>query len=719
MSEDAIKKYNLENVDELLSQGGPLSKIFSSFEEREGQKELSKKIAKCFYDSEIGVFEAETGVGKSLAYLLPSIIWSIQNDCRVVISTATINLQQQLTEKDAPLAIKVLGLPESFREKIVLVKGRRNFLCLRRFRQLSEQGELFESDAHSIIMEKLKREIARDDFSGSKEDLDFSVPAGTWANICSEADNCLARRCVNFDFCYVMKMKKKAEASKILIANHHLLFNDLLAKLQSNNFSMAAVLPAFSHVVLDEAHAIEEAARSGFSETTNKFQLKKQLGALYRTSSRGNNLASKVSGFLKDLVVVSLRADLFSETVQLIFETTLSFDNLETFALSLIPEKNTWSILQSNKKEIESFLVYVNKFSKLIFALNKNLNIILDNVPLMADEDSVYQSEDELLLHEVKVVLNRLNEVQVFFEQLENYCSLEDYIFWFEKITGSAGEYIQFYKTPIDLEKFMHSALFSPMDSVVCTSATLKVSDNFNFAFKNLGLKNFNKKEIQLGAFPSPFPYDKNVLLNIPVDAPLPEEKNFNEFVCESVLHLVKAGKGRALVLFTSYYLLHEATDFVKANLNDERINIFCQGELERAKLLSVFKEDISSCLFATESFWTGVDIPGEALSHLILVKLPFEVPTHPIVFAKSRFIEKNGGKPFFDLSLPEAIIKFKQGFGRLMRSKKDKGVISVLDSRILKKSYGGAFLKSIPTVHKNFTSIKNIIESTKSFLNE
>ncbi|MEL3907638.1 MAG: helicase C-terminal domain-containing protein [Treponemataceae bacterium] len=715
MSENSIKEYNLENVGELLSQGGPLSKIFSGFEEREGQKELSKKIAKCFYDSEIGVFEAETGVGKSLAYLLPSIIWSLQNDCRVILSTATINLQQQLTEKDAPLAIKVLGLPESFLEKIVLVKGRRNFLCLRRFRQYSEQGELFEND--SLTIEKLKREVARNDFSGSKEDLDFSVSAGTWANICSEADNCLSRRCRHFEFCYVMKMKKKAEDSKILIANHHLLFNDLLAKLQSNNFTMPAVLPAFFYVVLDEAHAIEEAARSGFSETTNKFQLKKQLNALYRAGSRGNKLSSKVSGFLNDVVAISSRADLFTETVQLIFETSLSFDNLESFALSLIPEKTTWSILQSNEKEIKSFLLQVDKFCKLIFALNKNLNIIFDNVPLMADEDSVYESEDDLLVHEAKVVLNRLNEVQVFFEQLENYSSLEDYIFWFEKKWTSAGEYIQFYKTPIDLEKFMHSALFSPMESVVCTSATLKVSDSFHFAFKNLGLKNFQKKEIQLGAFPSPFPYDKNVLLNIPVDAPLPNEKIFDEFVCESVLHLVKAGKGRALVLFTSYSLLNQVKDFVKANLNDERINIFSQGELERSKLLSIFKEDLSSCLFATESFWTGVDIPGEALSHLILVKLPFEVPTHPIVFAKSRFIEKNGGKPFFDLSLPSAIIKFKQGFGRLMRSKKDKGVVSVLDSRILKKTYGGAFLKSIPNVQKNFKPIKNIIESTKSFL--
>ena len=225
-----------------------------------------------------------------------------------------------------------------------------------------------------------------------------------------------------------------------------------------------------------------------------------------------------------------------------------------------------------------------------------------------------------------------------------------------------------------------------------------------------------SEKEIEDGIFESPFPYDKNVLLNIPIDAPLPTDTKFNEYVCNFVLSLIEASGGRALVLFTSYSLLREATDFVKKRVSDD-IRIFFQGELERAKLLSLFKADISSCLFATESFWTGVDVPGEALSHVILVKLPFSVPTHPVAFAKAAFIERRGGKPFFELSIPDAVIRFKQGFGRLMRSKSDKGVITVLDNRILKKSYGGIFLKSIPQVKQNFVPSEVIIKRTFEFL--
>ena len=513
-----------------------------------------------------------------------------------------------------------------------------------------------------------------------------------------------------------MKMKRKAEAAKILIANHHILFNDLLAKLESKNFDASAVLPSFHHVVLDEAHAIEEAASSGFSEGVNSFYLKRQLSSLYKTSGTKAAMRGKGSGVLNEVIALSSRVDLFAETVKSIFEVTLSFDNLEAVALSLIPNESTWSFLQSNDVDIQKLKQQIKKFSTQIFSLNKNLSIILQNIPEPDDEEIDYASEENIAVHEANVILSRLKDVQTFFEQYENHAELQDYIFWFEKMRTSSSEFVQFFKTPIALEKFMRAALFLPMNSVVCTSATLRVSDNFDFAFKNLGLQNFSEKEIEVGIFESPFPYDKNVLLNIPIDAPLPTDTKFNEYVCNFVLSLIEASGGRALVLFTSYSLLREATDFVKKRVSDD-IRIFFQGELERAKLLSLFKADISSCLFATESFWTGVDVPGEALSHVILVKLPFSVPTHPVAFAKAAFIERRGGKPFFELSIPDAVIRFKQGFGRLMRSKSDKGVITVLDNRILKKSYGGIFLKSIPQVKQNFVPSEVIIKRTFEFL--
>lgn len=707
---------DIDKMQALLSANGPLAKIFEGFEEREGQLQLIKKISECFNNAELGVFEAGTGVGKSLAYLLPSILWAKKNNSRVIISTATINLQQQLVEKDAPLALRILNLSDEFADKIVLVKGRRNFLCLRRFYSYTEQDELFEENTAAV--ETLKRLIAGEKFSGSKDNLDFFVPANLWSNICSESDNCLSSHCPFFAQCYVMRMKKKAEAAQVLIANHHLLFNDLLAKLENDNFDVTTVLPAFKTVVLDEAHAIEEAARSGFSESVNTFFFKKQLNALYR--SGGKKQSARAVGALPNVIALSSRADLFAEAVQLIAQAAKCFDELEQCALSLIPDDYTWSFLQSNFNDKEKLKSALNNFVATLYALNKDLSIILQNIPEADDDDedtTVYESEEELASHEAGVIVQRLKDMQAFFEQFEASETQEDYIFWFEKLKSNSGNFIQFYKTPINLEKFMQSALFMPMDSVICTSATLQVSGSFNFSFKNLGLKNFTEKKIELGTFQSPFPYQRNVLFNIPTDAPLPVAPNFNEYVCKTVLQLVQASRGRALVLFTSYSLLKIVTDAVK-NTGALNFPIYFQGEYERAKLLELFKNEVDSCLFATESFWTGVDVPGEALSHVVLVKLPFEVPNHPIVFAKSRFIELHGGKAFFELSVPQAVIKFKQGFGRLMRSKTDKGVITVLDNRLLKKSYGGSFLQSIPKTRNNFAATEKIISETKSFLN-
>lgn len=689
----------------LLSSKGPLAKIFSSFEERDGQKDLIKKISECFNAGEIGVFEAETGVGKSLAYLLPSILWALNHEVRVIISTATINLQQQLIEKDAPLALKILGLPENFLEKIVLVKGRGNFLCHRRFYSFIEQGELFENDTK--ILEKLKRYLATDTFLGSKDELDFFVPTTMWSNICSESDNCLSTRCPFFDTCYVMKMKKRSENAKVLISNHHLLFNDLLAKFESGNFEASAVLPSFKNVVLDEAHGIEEAARSGFSESVNNFFLKKQLNTLYHRK------VNKGVGVLINMLALSSRSDLFAETVQLVLKVATEFTSLENCALSLIPNEYTWSFLQSNEKDTEKLKNFLNNFVVTIHALNKNLSIMIQNIPIKDDED--YENEDDILLYSANVLLQRLKDIQVFFEQFEDAKNQDEYVFWFEKRKSNSTDFVQFYKTPIILDRFMQSALFKPMESVICTSATLQISGNFDFIFKNLGLKNFTQKKINVGTFLSPFPYEKNVLLNIPTDAPFPNDEKFNDYICKSVLQLIQAGNGRALVLFTSYNMLQAVSEYVKQNLKTD-YQIYAQGEKERAKLLSIFKAEIKSCLFATESFWTGVDVPGEALSHLILVKLPFEVPSHPVVFAKSRFIELSGSKPFFELSIPHAVIKFKQGFGRLIRSKSDKGVITILDNRLLKKNYGGIFLKSIPKAKTNFDKTTKIILATKNF---
>lgn len=701
-----------EETVRLLSAEGPLAKIFPKFEEREEQKHLTQNICNCFNEEKIGVFEAATGVGKSLAYLLPALEWAMKNKTRVLISTATINLQQQLIEKDAPLALKILNKTDEFRNKVVLVKGRKNFICLRKFYQYADKNELFSGDDQTVA--ELKKIIGNEKFSGSREDIDFPVSTSVWNEVCSESDNCLAGHCPFFDICYVMRMKKKAEAAGILIANHYLLFNDLLAKFESGNFDAAAVLPSFKHVILDEAHAVEEAARSGFSESVNFYFVKKQMNALYRSAGKGS-FSGKPSGVLVDIINLSERADLFTDTVKALIETLDGYEQLQNVALSLIPNETTWSFLQAAPPDIHTLVSALEKFNAQIFTLNKYLSTIVQNIPEQNAEDQ--DEAEESVVHDYNVILVRLQKMQSLFEQFENYSEHSEYIFWFEKNKTHTGEFfIEFYKTPLDLTGFMQSALFKPMHTVICTSATLQVSNSFDFALKKFGLQNFTEKEICVNAFSSPFPYDTNVLLNIPTDAPLPNDPEFNDFARHGIARLIQAGNGRALVLFTSYALLKQVNEEIQQN-GIAPFEVFYQGQYERSRLLNLFKENVSSCLLATESFWTGVDIPGESLSHVILVKLPFEVPNHPVVFAKSQFIEQHGGKPFFELSIPQAVIKFKQGFGRLMRSKTDRGVITVLDCRLLKKSYGSVFLQSIPSVKRTFAPFENIIHSTKEFL--
>lgn len=713
MCEEAEVLLDTTKIVGLLSNDGPLSRIFSGFEERLGQQNLAKTICQCFNEKAIGVFEAGTGIGKSLAYLLPGIQWAFSNNTKILVSTSTINLQQQLVEKDAPLALKILGFDtEEYQKKIVLVKGRRNFLCLRRFYQTSGQGDLFSADPSEFA--SIKKQFSDAGFTGSRDELAVYPSHSLWASICSESDNCLLNKCSYYENCYVMKMKKKADSAHVLIANHHLLFSDLQAKLQNQNFDVPAVLPAFKDVVIDEAHAIEDAARSGFSSSVNALFIKKQLNALYRPQRIGK---SKPSGTLQTIITLSARSDLYAETIQRISQVFEASTRLENFALSLVPQENTWSFLQAPEQDITAMYDEVKSFLVPLSLLNKNIYLILQNI----SEDTTDELEPETknAVHETTVFFSRLKEVETFFESYCHPHEENESILWFEKITENGNIHIEFYNTPLRLDTFMQEALFKPLDTVICTSATLQISNRFDFMLETFGLKHFSEKKICTDVFVSPFPYKERVLFSIPSDAPLPVDEQYTNFVLEAILHLILASRGRALVLFTSYTMLRDAVQYVQEHINDTSIAIFYQGQYDRAKLLKDFKENIYSCLFATESFWTGVDIPGESLSHVILVKLPFDVPSHPIAFAKSKYIEQQGRKPFFELSLPNAVIKFKQGYGRLMRSKTDRGAITVLDSRLLKKNYGAFFLQSVPESRKVFASFDKILYNIDNFINE
>lgn len=699
--DDIISPLDPEKVASYLDLGGSFSKFFNTYEPRTPQLKLTKAISNTFNESGIGVFEAGTGVGKSLAYLLPAIIWAAQNRKRVVISTGTINLQHQLIEKDVPTALKILG-SKFAGLKAMLVKGRSNFICLRRLAQTLQENDLFSAGAEELNQ---IRDWAMETKVGSKSELSFLPTEQVWSSVCSESDNCLANKCPYYSACFVMKMKKEAESSSILIVNHHILFADLSARAESLGYTGTAVLPVFENLIIDEAHTIEEAAGSFFSEEISRFQLHKQINILYR-SRRG-----KQTGLLNTIVSVSNAAELFTKVIALLEQTVVAFNLLEEYSLTLLSTGFSKSISQITTEEKNQLLKHIDQFYKNIYQVNFSIENILNSI-----DDEKKDDDLESTIKDINVILRRLKGFSVLMEHFLHYQDFPTDAFWFEKIYLTQGEAIRFIQTPLVLAPIMQQSVFMPMDSVICVSATLQIANSFDFWLRRTGLKNFTEKKIFTDFFQSPFPYEKNVVLNIITDIPMPDEKDFQNSVNEKVLNLLEVTQGKSLILFTSYSSLKITAEYVRSKIMGD-IEILQQGEDDRMRLLSKFKNNISSCLFATTSFWAGVDVPGESLSHVIVVKLPFSVPSDPIFQAKSELIEKSGGNSFMNLSVPEAIVQFRQGFGRLMRSNNDRGIVTVLDKRILVKRYGSMFLQSIPKTIQCFNDTKNVLNKIECFL--
>ncbi len=695
---------SIEKCTDVLAKGGSLSKLFSDYEERPGQIALVREIAKTFNEDSIGVFEAGTGVGKSFAYLIPSILWAKTNHERVVISTGTINLQQQLIEKDIPLAKRVLGVDFV----AVLAKGRANFVCLRRLSELAENRELFGSETE--VFDKLWH-WSKKTKSGDKSDLPFTIHEGLWQRICSESDACLGSRCQFFEKCFVMKMRKSTNNADIIIVNHHLLFADVSARLAGAGFDGSVVLPPYNRVVFDEAHGIESSATSFFSEIVHRFRLQKQLSLLYKRRR------SSVSGFMFTLCAISLGEDRTEDLEIEIENLNKSFKKMESEADSFLGKENSARICEKNEGDFKKVLEEMENVCESIVKIAKIVNDTIEEI----DESE----KDESVVWESRSVVRKLESFATVFKNYAERHEHSDFVFWIQRsrlpdsMIGADDFpfFVQFCQTPLDISDLMNEGIFSPLSSVVFTSATLSISNDFSFWKNRIGVSKVSDKKIICKTFDSPFPYSKNAILTVPFDSPFPDQINFFAFVQDALFRLIKNAGGRTLVLFTSYELLRSSFDFVKQKLNPSEIPLFKQGDDDRFKLLEKFKNDTKSVLFATDSFWEGVDVPGKSLSQVVIVKLPFSVPSDPVFAARSEVLEGEGKSAFFELSVPEAIIKFRQGFGRLIRRGNDKGAVVVLDKRLFEKRYGQKFLNSIPKTPCYYKTLSKILVEIKNFL--
>src|SRR5574344_1257065 len=698
-----IAKLDIEKTAAYLSKEGPLAKQSPLYEERPTQIELLKKICEAFNDSKIGVFEAGTGVGKSYAYLIPAMIWALENKERVIISTGTINLQQQLVEKDIPAAQKIIGRPV----KAVLLKGRQNYICMRRLADAASDRDLFSEETE--IFDRIV-DWAKTSSTGTKTDLTFVPPENLWNRINSESDACMGARCQYREQCFVMKVRKEAADANLIVVNHHLLFADIESRMNGVGYDDTAVLPPYHRIIFDEAHGIEDSATSFFSESITRYKVMKQLNLMYRMRH------GSMTGFLMQVSALSKTDDFSDKAEAAVNAIKQNLLELDDTSLQTMDNETTSRLYEATAEQFAPVLQVLDRLRSSLGAFTGLVREVLEGI----GEDD----KDVPSVWEAKTVLHRLEDIISLCKSYCEWNEKEDTVFWMQKQRMPPRQkgdeivnFVQFNQTPLDIAPLMNMGVFEPIGTVVCTSATLKTGTTFDFWMRRNGLYFVGDDRIMQGEFASPFPYRTNMIFAVPSDAPEPKSPEFQQWIEDAIPRLIVAAGGRTLVLFTSYDSLKSTYQAARLYLRSAPFELLKQGDDARFRLLEHFKDDRSSVLFATDSFWEGVDVPGDSLSQVIMVKLPFAVPNDPVFAARGEAIEKKCGSSFMELSVPQAVIKFRQGFGRLIRRSDDKGVVVVLDRRIVEQRYGRQFTNSVPMTRRMFNPLTDIVAAVEKFL--
>lgn len=722
--EKEIEPLDIEETKKaLLPQGRVADVMGEKYELRDEQLHMLESVTSSFNDNLISLIEAGTGTGKTFSYLIPAVAWALKNEERIVISTNTINLQEQLIDKDIPL------LYDAFEDDFnySLVKGMRNYLCLLRTETIQDGlFEMADDDEVDPINDILDWAKVTED--GSLSDLSFTPPDSVWDKVSAESDSCLRARCPYYSRCFFYKSRREVASSQLLIVNHHLLFSDLAIKSASES-SDAGILPPFKRVIFDEAHHLNDTATSHFGMRATKFGIIRVLRRLKRKSKGGQgkgliyytaSLATKlVKMYRKGIVNDLLRKveDLLSNKVDIVERyTNDSFDALYNFCLPITQEK------EGGKEEINLRITEEitgregwDNIDKKFSILRIRLKELHEEIKAITDILIDYEVESDIakLIVEFKGVGNKLD---YYSDVISTFLSTEDdgFVRWVEGRMGRGGILSGLGLSPLDISPTLKERLYSKCDTVVMTSATMAVNKSFQFLKTGLGLEDEQRVEERI--LPSPFNYEEQLFLTIPNDIPEPGNVGYADAISDLIIKAVKASRGNALILFTSYTLLETVYKNIYGELENDGILALKQGAFPRGRLLDKFRIEDNSVLFATDSFWEGVDVPGDALKLVIIARLPFRVPTEPIIEARVEYLESQGLNSFMDYSLPVAVLKFKQGFGRLIRTKTDKGAVLVLDKRVISKFYGKFFLNSLPDCTRLVDSSDNIVSNLKLF---
>jgi len=637
-----------------FSPGGLLSRTHPAYEFRRGQLQMAQAVEQAIAERRHLIVEAGTGTGKTLAYLMPAI----RSGKRVIISTGTKNLQEQLFYKDVPFLEQAL-FPDGNRAlSVSYMKGRNNYLCRRKLYELTDQPVLNGLD--EIEQYRAIAAWEQTTQTGDRAELaDLPEASALWHKLDARADTCTGQKCSSWDRCFITEMRRRAAESDIVIVNHHLFFADLGIKQQAEGAPDAGILPDAAVVIFDEAHELEDVAGNYFGIAVSVARFEELCRDIENFLQRNRNYTASFAGAIKTLRERS------------------------AFFFSLLPEgegrfafENRHEFLEENGDELLAVQQAMVRIGSEI-----------ENMPSKPEEAFSFARRAQELHVQLAFVLEHEDP---------------NIVFWIERRRlGREKQYVSLQATPIDVGPVLREALWSKLDTAILTSATLAVGGGFDYIRSRLGVDHARDAVLA-----SHYDYQNQALFYVPPDLPDPRTSEFSGKAAERIRKLLEITRGRAFVLFTSYAQMR---DIYQRLLGKVEFPMLLQGNAPKSALLEEFRATPNCVLFATSSFWQGVDVQGEQLSCVIIDRLPFAVPSDPVVAARVRAIDSGGGNAFFEYQVPSAVITLKQGFGRLIRSLHDRGLVALLDNRILKKQYGRVFVESLPNYRR--TTDLNIVE--------
>ncbi|PYP58341.1 MAG: helicase [Gemmatimonadetes bacterium] len=711
-------------VANLLTESGPVARVLgtAAFEDRPGQRDMAAYIADAYNDGGIALLEAGTGVGKSFAYLVPAIEWARVNGERTVVSTNTINLQEQLVGKDLPILSRAFSTGERG-VTFALLKGWRNYLCLSRLEQARAGQESLFDEGRGAELESIAGWAART-ADGSLSDLVEEPSSEVWDAVAAEADLCTRLKCPHFDRCFVFAARRRAAEADVVVVNHHLLASDLAVRIASDNWQEAAVLPPYRRLVLDEAHHLEDVAAHHLGTQVSMLGVQRLLGRLER-NGRGllPTLAAEL-GTHTDLLGAASR-DLLTRTVldALIAARRWADELFGRLGRRLETEQPATPVLRLT----DAFAADAVWREGLDVALDNLLvafSKLRDGVETIADRLSIDDPAEmrTRLIGELRGVVRRLDaSAEALKATLQpvrpsGRPAVGPSVRWMER-RGRRTPNLTLSAVPLDLAPVLKEALFDRVETVVLTSATLAAGGEFTFLEERLGLSLPPSRVTVREILPSPFDFGAQCVFGIPTDIPEPrdDESGHGAAVARVLLELAHASDGGIFALFTSHGALRRTADAIRGQGHvGARWPLLVQGEGQRDQLLRRFRDAGSAILLGTDSFWEGVDVPGRALRVLILAKLPFKVPSEPLTAARLERLTEAGVDGFSHYLVPLAALKLKQGFGRLIRTKSDVGAVVLLDRRVVTKRYGATMLEGLPPASKaigNWPDVRRELE--------